>query len=143
MNNNPIIPALTISLSRLAISIALVTATANAYAWESDPHVFSINDVQGGFDGSTFGVIGARQDTGILCGAPGSTISCPPTISPIVDKEGITLYPVDSEFGFFEVDFLGAKPKTRDGDYREGFVGNIPGGGIKVSNAVTDVYKVT
>ena len=56
------------------------------------------------------------------------------------DKEGVTLYPVDSEFGFYVVDFLGAVGKVRDGDYMEGFVGNfinINGSGIKVANAPT------
>ena len=83
----------------------------------------------------------------------------------------ITLYPVDSEFGYDIIDFLGAAQKTRDNDYAEGFVGDVPEdyfptsanidgvdipfnedpvtgkdppilGGIAVSNAATDTYKV-
>ncbi|MEN8763507.1 MAG: thrombospondin type 3 repeat-containing protein, partial [Thiogranum sp.] len=55
-------------------------------------------------------------------------------------------YPVDSEFGYYIVDFVGAEGKIRDGDYLEGFVGNIEDAGavvgIKVSNAATETYKV-
>jgi hypothetical protein len=83
----------------------------------------------------------------------------------------ITLYPIDSEFGYEVIDFLGAAQKTRDGDYLEGFVGNVTAGfptqaiidgvtfqftnaassslydapitgGVAVSNAATDTYKV-
>ena len=65
---------------------------------------------------------------------------------PFLDKSGVMLYPVDSEFGFYIVDFLGAQGKIRDGDYLEGFVGNIVDGetviGIQVSNAATEKYKV-
>jgi len=111
------------------------------------PHVFSIDDIQGGFDGSTYGPAGAEQDPTILCGVPGG-IACPPTalVGPIMDKEGVTLYPVDSEFGFYVVDFVGAQEKARDLDYMEGWAGNILDGttliGVKISNAETDRYKV-
>jgi hypothetical protein len=71
---------------------------------------------------------------------------CPEDNGPVVDKQGVTLYPVDTEFGYYIVDFLGAQGKIRDGDYMEGFVGNIMDGdtlmGIKISNAATDTYKV-
>ena len=64
----------------------------------------------------------------------------------LLDKSGVTLYPVDSEFGYYVVDFLGAQGKSRDGDYMEGFVGNIVDAGvqvgIKISNAPTLKYKV-
>ena len=71
---------------------------------------------------------------------------CPADNPPVVDKAGVTLYPVDSEFGYYIVDFVGAEGKVRDGDYLEGFVGNIEDAGvvvgIKVSNAATETYKV-
>ena len=54
----------------------------------------------------------------------------------------MTLYPIDSEFGFNVVDFLGAQGKARNNDYREGFVGQLPTGGVKVSNSATDTYRV-
>jgi hypothetical protein len=132
-------------------TVALVTAFASvmimqgiALAYESDLYVFSVDDVMGGFDGSTFGTRGAQQDTSIICDL--GPVNCPDDIGPVVDKEGVTLYPVDSEFGYYIVDFVGAQGKARDGDYMEGYVGNIMDGteviGIKISNAATDKYKV-
>ncbi len=37
-------------------------------------HTFSIDDVMGGLDGSTFGPNEAVQNKTIICGAPGSTV---------------------------------------------------------------------
>ncbi len=122
----------------LAVTAALLQGQALAY--ESPEHVFSINDVLGGFTGTTYGVPGTVQDKTIICGLPGG-VACG-DIKPKVDKSGVTLYPVDSEFGYYIVDFLGAEGKTRDYDYAEGFVANEPGGGIRVSNAPTLKYKV-
>ena len=124
----------------VAMTLACVTASP-VLAYNSPVHVFSINDVQGGFSGSTFGPAGAIQDTSIICGVAGGA-GCPDGIGPVTDKSGVTLYPVDSEFGYYVVDFLGAVQKVRDNDYLEGFVGNIPEGGIMISNAATDTYKV-
>jgi len=133
----------------LAVSTALLVASqGTALAYDSPLHVFSINDVQGGFDGSTFGPIdvtgAATQDTNIICDL--GTTACPDDNQPFLDKSGVMLYPVDSEFGFYVVDFLGAEGKIRDGDYMEGFVGNIEDAGvqvgIQVSNAPTLKYKV-
>jgi len=103
-------------------------------------HVFSIDDVMGGFDGSTFGSAGAEQNTTIICGAPGSTATgeCPPTIS----DDGTTLYPIDSEFGFNVLDFVGGQRLIRDDNWLEGFAGNIEGGGVKIANVGTSTYKV-
>ena len=106
-------------------------------------HVFSINDVQGGFYGSTYG-----QDRSIICGTPDSVeTTCPEEAKqPIVDKSGTTLYPIDSEFGFYVEDYVGAAQKGRDFDYAEGWVGNEESNGnligIRVSNAATDSFKV-
>jgi hypothetical protein len=132
-------------------SVTLVTAIASAVilqgsvlAYESDPHVFSVNDVMGGFGGNTFGPNGAVQDNTIICDL--GPVPCPEDNGPVVDKAGVTLYPVDSEFGYYIVDFVGAQGKARDGDYMEGYVGNIEENGvvigIKVSNAATETYKV-
>jgi len=133
-------------LGAVSVSAALlVISQSTALAYESPTHVFSIDDVMGGFDGSTFGTTGAAQDSAIICGLEGG-VSCPEDNGPILDKSGVMLYPVDSEFGFYIVDFLGAQGKTRDGDYLEGFVGNIVEDGfitgIQVSNAATETYKV-
>jgi hypothetical protein len=130
----------------LAISMALgLTATTTAQAYESPVHVFSVNDVLGDFDGSTYGDTGAAQDKSIICGLPDSAqTTCPDDAAqPFTDKSGVELFPIDSEYGFYVVDFVGAQEKVKDGDYGEGWVGNLPdGSGIAVSNAITDRYKV-
>ena len=107
-------------------------------------HIFSVDDVIGGFDGKTF-----KQDPTILCGTPnsdGMVTACPEGIVPLSDKDDDKLYPIDSEFGFNVVDFLGAAQLERDDDYLEGFAGNIMDGpdviGLKISNASTKTYKV-
>ena len=132
-------------MSISAIAIMGMSLSTAVRAYESPVHVFSIDDVMGGFDGSKFGPGGTIMDSSIICDVAGGA-SCPSGIGPVVDKQGVTLYPVDSEFGFYVVDFLGAQGKSRDLDYREGFVGNIVENGvqvgIKVSNAATDTYKV-
>ena len=51
----------------IAVSAALGASAPPIHAYESPLHVFSINDVMGGFDGSTFGTGGATQDTSIIC----------------------------------------------------------------------------
>ena len=136
---------LSIAIKSLVLMVFLSLSFSGAKAYESPIHTFSIDDLQGGFNGSTYGTAGATQDLGIICGLDGSVV-CPEGIAPVTDKEGLTLYPVDSEFGFQVVDFLGAVPKIRDDDFLEGFVGNITEGdiiiGLKVSNAETATYKV-
>jgi len=131
------------------LTLAVATATSMmaglpAHAYESPVHVFSIEDVMGGFDGSTYGPGGAVQDGSILCIEGVTAANCP--VAPITDKAGTVLYPIDSEFGFEVVDFLGARAKVRNNDYQEGFAGDIVDGGtvvgVKISNAATDTYKV-
>jgi len=156
-------------IARLVLCASVVTSAQAVTYVSNPPYTFSINDVQGGFNGSTFGSGGAVQDASILCAAPGSSVpTCPVDVSPISSPKmppgaGAVdaLYPIDSEFGFYVVDFLGGARKIRDGDYLEGFVGNIIGsfptsamidgtpvaynppitGGIAVSDASTDTYK--
>jgi len=99
-------------------------------------HVFSMDNVQGDFEGNTY-----VEDSSIICVAT----SCPGEAQPFEDS-GTTLYPVDSEFGYKVSDFVGAAQKTRDDDYAEGWVGNVFSNGelvgLKVSNAKTDTFKV-
>ena len=126
-------------------SVALVAVVAmlqgsTLAAWESE-HVFSIDDVMGNFEGTTYGTAGAETDPSIICGLEDDDVDCA-DIPAYVDKSGVKLYPVDSEFGFYVVDFLGAEGKIRDYDYAEGFAGNEPGGGLRLSNAATVKYKV-
>jgi beta-lactam-binding protein with PASTA domain len=163
-------PKLTHLISTFVLGLLVLTPlqTAQAIPYTSPLHVFSIDDVQGGFNGSTFGTAGAVQDTSILCDAPGSSANCPAGVSPVTSPKmppgsgtSPALYPVDSEFGFYVVDFLGAAQKIRDNDFLEGFVGNITAnfptsamidgkpvnynppirGGVAVSNASTNFYK--
>ncbi|WP_089232213.1 hypothetical protein [Tropicimonas sediminicola] len=57
-------------------------------------------------------------------------------------KAGVEMYAVDNEFGFYVTDFIGAQPKVFDGDFGEGFVGELADGGIAVSNARTVTFSV-
>ncbi len=83
----------------LAVSaMVLVVGQGPVQAYESPMHVFSVHDVMGGFDGSTFGTKGATQDPSIICDL--GSEPCPEDNGPIVAKAGVTLYPVDSEFGY-------------------------------------------
>jgi hypothetical protein len=113
-------------------------ANAETVTWSAE-HTFSINDVQGGFDGVRY-----AEDPTIICGLVGS----PPCAGaePFTDKTGVTLYPVDSEFGFYVEDYVGAAQKERDSLYQEGFAGNIYANGelvgLRVSNAPTAEFKV-
>ena len=110
----------------LTMSVGL-SPPAYAEIYQAPIHTFSVLDVQGGFDGSTY-----REDPSILC------LSCD-----VLQEGDTTLYPVDSEFGFYVEDFVGAAPKHRDNDYLEGHVGDMPGGvGLYVANAATDTFKV-
>ena len=56
-----------ILLTLVKTTALLILLQGTALAYESPLHVFSINDVMGGFDGSTFGTIdltgAATQDT--------------------------------------------------------------------------------
>ena len=119
-----------------ALLLGLTTLAPVHAATYAERHTFSIADVQGDFAGSTFGGTTTSDgtipaDTTILCDAPGSSVGCT-GITPLVDRKlygqnnPITLYPIDSEFGYDIIDFLGAAQKTRDGDYAEGFIGDVP-----------------
>ncbi len=129
----------------LATAIAAVAA-GPVQAYKSPAHIFSVKDIQRGFDGSTIGPDGARTLRGTICDAPISPIACPEGVEPLIDKDGATLWPIDSAFGFNVVDFLGAQVKTYNGDYQEGYAGDIRREnvtvGLRVSNAATDTYKV-
>ncbi len=131
--------------SMLATAIAAVAA-GPVQAYKSPAHIFSVKDIQRGFDGSTIGPDGARTLRGTICDAPISPIACPEGVEPLIDKDGATLWPIDSAFGFNVVDFLGAQVKTYNGDYQEGYAGDIRREnvtvGLRVSNAATDTYKV-
>ncbi|MFX0543636.1 hypothetical protein ACEWPM_018310 [Roseovarius sp. S4756] len=99
-------------------------------------HVFSTDDVTGTFGGLTQGDV-----------LPGEMPVVDFSADPKVTKEGVNLYPINSEFGFIVTDFEGAVEKEfEDGVYGEGFAGDLIGEGgeqigIVVSDAPTDTFK--
>ncbi|MBE0588442.1 MAG: hypothetical protein IH617_10395, partial [Hydrogenophaga sp.] len=99
-------------------------------------HVFSTNDVTGTFDGLTQGTVGE--------GTPVVDFTAVPEIT----KEGVFLYPINSEFGYNVTDFVGAEEKdfVADPEYEEGWVGDLTGAGgeqlgLVISNSPTDSFK--
>ena len=99
-------------------------------------HVFSTNDVTGTFDGLTQGTVGD--------GTPVVDFTAVPEIT----KEGVFLYPINSEFGYNVTDFVGAVEKDffADPEYEEGWVGDLTGAGgeqlgLVISNSPTDTFK--
>ena len=93
-------------------------------------HVFSTNDITGTFDGVTQG-----EDGGVIDF----------TADPKVTKEGVNLYPIDSEFGYIVTDFVGAEQKTLNDDYAEGWAGDLEVAGehvgLVISDEPTDFFK--
>mgnify|MGYP006221968543 FL=1 len=126
--------------SQGAIAIALLlTSISNHAANYSVTHHFSINDLQGDFTtGETY-----AQNPNLLCGIVNSP-ACPKNgVQPLL-VDGVNLYPIDSEFGFYVVDYVGGFTKQLDGAYTEGFIGNFSDGmgtGVMTSNAPTLRFK--
>ncbi|MEC7762824.1 MAG: hypothetical protein VX874_13045 [Pseudomonadota bacterium] len=101
--------------------------------YTSPTHVFSIQDLTGTFSGLQYPVLPAMLDTAGT------------TVEPYTDKDGNVLYGIDSEFGFYIDDFIGAMPKVLDGDYAEGYAGDAfddEGNqiGLALRDAETDVF---
>ncbi len=100
-------------------------------------HTFSTNDITGTFSGLTQGAVGV-----------GETPVIDFTATPVMTKEGVALYPINSEFGYNVTDFVGAVEKdfTLDSAYEEGWVGDLKGEGgeqqgLVISNSPTDSFK--
>ncbi|MBY6005603.1 hypothetical protein KUV62_16890 [Salipiger bermudensis] len=96
-------------------------------------HVFSVDDLTATFSGIQFPDYPEMLDT---AGA---------VVEPYVSHAGTILYGIDNEFGFHVTDFVGAEEKELDGDFAEGYAGNIYGEGgeivgIAVRNAETDLF---
>lgn len=125
----------------LVVALCFTVGTIRISAQEtfetyiSPVHTFSTADLLGDFDGTV-----VADDQEILCGV---FTNCPlDGEQPFTDQEGVTLYPIDSTFGFLVTDFLGAIAKERDGIYAEGWIGDLPGNaGVRVSTAETEVLK--
>ncbi|MFZ5760345.1 MAG: FG-GAP repeat domain-containing protein [Thermodesulfobacteriota bacterium] len=102
-----------------ACCFALCAGTAGAsdiVTYVAPKHTFSIDDIIGNWNGDT-----------VAMGNPAICLSgdCPGA-EPFIDaKTGVTLYPVDNEFGFASTDFVGGEQKSQDGIYEEGWAGNI------------------
>lgn len=99
-------------------------------------HVFSTADITGKFDGTTQGDI-----------LPGEVPIIDFTAVPKITKDGVELFPINSEFGFIVTDFVGAVEKTFDGnpEYAEGWAGDLKGAageqlGLVVSDSPTDIF---
>lgn len=106
----------------------------------SSLHVFSTDDITVKFDGTTVGSLG--DDAGSVFDTDDDPLNDADTKT---TKEGVTLYPIDSEFGYYVSDFLNATQKTLDGDYAEGWAGNVMDGdeviGLVISDSPTDTFK--
>ncbi|MFD0979532.1 hypothetical protein [Tropicimonas aquimaris] len=89
-------------------------------------YTFRIGDITVGWNGET---LATRQES--LSDTPAMT-----------SKAGVEMYAIDSQFGFYVTDFIGAQDKDFDDDFGEGFVGELAGGGIAVSDARTDTFSV-
>ncbi len=124
----------------LLATTSIVDVLANSTEFRSN-HTFSIDDILGTFSGLTYVDDPTIIDTAGVSDVP-----------PFLDKDGNVLHPIDSEFGYYVTDFLGAEPKIRDFDYREGFAGNILADldgdgvysdivGISLRDAETDGFK--
>ncbi|CUH80799.1 calcium-binding protein [Tropicibacter naphthalenivorans] len=122
--------------------MATIIDPSNVQDWDealnTDPmysatHIFSTNDITATFDGQTQGDDGATFID--FTGANGTKVT----------QEGVTLYPIDSEFGFYVEDFIGAEDKVIDGDYAEGWAGDLlidgAQAGLVISDAATDTFK--
>ena len=98
----------------------------------SATHIFSTADITATYDGQTQGDDGATFID--FSGASGTK-----------NADGVTLYPIDSEFGFIVTDFLGAEDKTIDGLYTEGWAGDLmiagEQAGLVISDSPTDLFK--
>lgn len=72
-------------------------------------HTFSVDDITVTFDGMT---IGSMEDSSSVYDESG--------LNGTKNADGVTLYPIDSEFGYYVSDFENAEQKSLDGDYAEG-----------------------
>ena len=95
----------------------------------SSEHTFEIGDILGGFDG-----VRAAEDSSIVC-----TSGCEDNTKAVED---VTLFPIDSGFGYDVIDYQGATLRARDGDHGEGWVGTIERDGESVGLAISTTPTV-
>ncbi|WP_417807733.1 hypothetical protein [Thioclava sp.] len=92
--------------------------------WVSN-YTFTLDDITLNYDGLRLGDYAAGMDM----------------TTTQVTKDGVELHPLDSAFGFHVTDFVGAVDKEIDGDYSEGWAGELAGGGISVADSRTDTFS--
>ncbi len=121
---------------------------ASVYTFESPSVILSMDNVIGEFAGTTFVEDATIINTTAVLEDPNNPD--PPgydgPVRAVKDKLGNTLYPTDTEFGYYVTDYVGADQKVRDGYYGEGWVGNVLGEqgeviGLSIANAVTDIFS--
>ena len=100
-------------------------------------HVFSTDDLTGGFDGLKQGDL-----------PDGETTIIDFTYGEPKNADGTLLYPVNTDFGYVVTDFVGAIEKTREDnpEYEEGWIGDLKDegdvrSGVVISDAPTDTFK--
>ena len=102
----------------------------------SSTHTFSVDDITVTFGGMTIGSMEDASSVYDLIDASGLGTK---------NADGTILYPIDSEFGFYVSDFENAEQKSLDGDYAEGWAGNVMDGeeiiGLTISDSPTDTFK--
>ena len=95
------------ALARLIAVITILLLPAQAVlSYESPVHIVNVDDVMRGFDGSTYGPDGTITRPWTFCDITPASLPCPVGTPPQQDKDGTWLYPVDTEFGFYTVNFL-------------------------------------
>ena len=103
-------------------------------------HTFSTNDITVTFDGLTVGEAADPQAVFDTMDDPNDDTDTK------VTKDGVTLYPIDSEFGYIVSDFQNAEQKELNGDYAEGWAGDLKDAqgaqiGIVISDSPTETFK--
>ncbi|MBD3805098.1 MAG: hypothetical protein IE919_17915, partial [Thioclava sp.] len=99
-------------------------------------HVFSTADLTVTFDGMT---VGTAENPSIYYDTSGAN-------GTKVTQDGVTLFPINSEFGYVVADFTDAEQKEIDALYEEGWAGDLTDAqgnqlGIVISDSRTDTFK--
>ncbi|KEO56509.1 hypothetical protein [Thioclava pacifica] len=99
-------------------------------------HVFSTADITVTFDGMTVGAAEDPLEYFDTTGANGTKVT----------QDGVTLFPINSEFGYVVADFTNAEQKEIDDLYEEGWAGDLTDAqgtqlGIVISDSPTDTFK--
>ena len=124
-------------LGLLGVFATAGLASAAIVPYKAPKHVFSMDDVLGTWSGITY-----ADDPSIIC----TNSTCPgegPKLDPTTNE---MIYPIDSDFAFDVLDFVGAERRDRDYIYEEGWITNIFDDlgsqyGVIVSSPETPYFK--